>query len=291
MDRKNLSILVADKSDAMLATIQRELRRFGYQKLISAKDGSDAWRLLNDYDVSLAIVDFALDKISGIDLAQQSKKSEELFAVRFLITAVASDMELLSQGGAQDIADVLLKPFSSISLMKKVELILKVNSEENESQEVNDPAHSASGKGAPTMRSLNSVLFDTERVKYEKLKVLVADDSSAMLSVVKGWLERLGFVNIYTAKNGEEAWNTFKKENNFDLIVSDWKMPKMSGVDLLDRVRAENQSSELPFILVTSEATVESILEAGRHKATGYITKPCNIEKFLAVLRKVTIHS
>lgn len=291
MHKKNITILVADKSDAMLATIQRELRRFGYQKLISAKDGSDAWSLLNDYDVSLAIVDFALEKISGIDLAQQAKKSEELFAVRFLITAVASDMELLPLGVTQDIAEVLLKPFSSISLMERVELILKVNSEEKEVQELYDPAHNEDGKGAPTIKILNSVLFDTGRDKYEKMKVLVADDSSAMLSVVKGWLERLGFVSIYTAKNGEEAWNTFKKENDFDLIVSDWKMPKMSGVDLLDKVRAENQSTELPFILVTSEATVESILEAGRHKATGYITKPCNIEKFSAVLRKVTIHS
>jgi len=287
MAKNNMSILVADKNDSMVATIQRELRKSGYTKLISAKDGSKAWSLLNDYDVSLAIVDFALDNISGIELAQQAKKSEELFAVPFLITAVASDMKYLSPGVVQDIAGVLLKPFSLVSLMKKVESILTANSKEKATQEVSDSAQNEVGNDTPSMGIQNPVLFDSERDKYEKLKVLVADDSSTMLSAVKGWLEKLGFVSICTAKNGEEAWNTFKKENNFDLIVSDWKMPKMSGVDFLDKVRADNQLSEVPFILVTSEATVDSILEAGRHKATGYITKPCNIEQLSAVLRKI----
>ena len=294
MEKSKITILVADKNDSILTSIQRELRRCGYSKVISAKDGKQAWNLLNDYDVSLAVLDFALDEIPGLEIVQRSRKSEELFAIPFLLTAIASEIKLIATMANMDIGGVLLKPFSQKSLMQKVESILnatKTNKDNATATATDLPSDDQTSNdtptGTPPGQNDKPAHGAPEIIKYRHFKVLIADDSSTMLHVVQEWLGKLGFVNIVSANNGKEAWEAYKKEGDIDLVVSDWKMPGMTGIELLDKVRKENKSPETPFILVTSEASTDSILEAGRHQATGYINKPCNFIKFAAAVHKI----
>ena len=111
------------------------------------------------------------------------------------------------------------------------------------------------------------------------IKVLVVDDFATMRRIVKGVLKQLGFDNIVEAEDGSIAMDTLKKEE-IGLIVSDWNMPKMTGLDLLRAVKGDDGLKGIPFIMVTAEGLKENVLEAVKLGVTNYIVKPFTPEGF-----------
>jgi len=109
------------------------------------------------------------------------------------------------------------------------------------------------------------------------MKVLVVDDFSTMRRIVKNILRQLGFTNIVEADDGTTAWELLQREK-VDFIVSDWNMPKMTGIDLLRKVRASTEYATVPFLMVTAEAQQENIIEAAQAKVSNYIVKPFTAE-------------
>jgi len=105
------------------------------------------------------------------------------------------------------------------------------------------------------------------------MKILIVDDFSTMRKIVKDLLAELGFCHFDEAYDGENAWQKLN-EQKFDLIVSDWNMPNMSGVDLLKMVRNKDALKDIPFILISAEAKRSQIIEATDAGADGYIVKP-----------------
>ncbi|MFO7761316.1 MAG: response regulator [Thermodesulfobacteriota bacterium] len=105
------------------------------------------------------------------------------------------------------------------------------------------------------------------------LKILVVDDFSTMRRIIKNILNQLGFKNIVEADDGTTALETLKSEQ-VDMIISDWNMPKMTGLDLLKKVRADPEIADLPFIMVTAEAQQNNIILAVKAKVSQYIVKP-----------------
>ncbi|WP_207259605.1 chemotaxis response regulator CheY [Desulfovibrio sp. Huiquan2017] len=105
------------------------------------------------------------------------------------------------------------------------------------------------------------------------MRVLVVDDFSTMRKIIKNILRQLGFNNIVEADDGSTAWEVLNKDN-IDFIVSDWNMPTMSGIELLRKVRASEEYSDIPFLMVTAEAQQENIIEAVQAKVSNYIVKP-----------------
>lgn len=122
--------------------------------------------------------------------------------------------------------------------------------------------------------------FDTS------IKVLVVDDFATMRRIVKGVLKQLGFSNIIEAEDGNAALGELKKEK-FGLIVSDWNMPNMSGLELLKAVRGDTGLKSIPFIMVTAEGQKENVIEAVKAGVTNYIVKPFTPETFGEKLQKV----
>lgn len=118
------------------------------------------------------------------------------------------------------------------------------------------------------------------------IKVLVVDDFATMRRIVKGVLKQLGFSNVIEADDGSTALDELKKEQ-IGLIVSDWNMPKMSGLDLLKAVRGNADLKHLPFIMVTAEGQKENVLEAVKAGVSNYIVKPFTPETFNEKLEKV----
>jgi two-component system chemotaxis response regulator CheY len=117
-------------------------------------------------------------------------------------------------------------------------------------------------------------------------KVLVVDDFATMRRIVKGVLKQLGFSDIIEAENGSSALDELKKEK-VGLIVSDWNMPKMTGLDLLKAVREDEKFKSIPFIMVTAEGQKENVLEAVKAGVSNYIVKPFTPETFNEKLQKV----
>ncbi|MBN2126375.1 MAG: chemotaxis response regulator CheY [Deltaproteobacteria bacterium] len=118
------------------------------------------------------------------------------------------------------------------------------------------------------------------------IKVLVVDDFATMRRIVKGVLKQLGFNNIIEAEDGTMALDELKKED-IGLIVSDWNMPNMTGLDLLKAVRGDANLKGIPFIMVTAEGQKENVVEAVKCGVNNYIVKPFTPETFGEKLSKV----
>ncbi len=108
---------------------------------------------------------------------------------------------------------------------------------------------------------------------YNEMVALVVDDFSTMRRIVRNILRDLQFKDVIEAENGAEALKLLKS-NKVDLVVSDWNMPVMTGLELLKEVRADDQLNGLPFLMVTAEAQKENIVEAVKARVSNYIVKP-----------------
>ncbi len=123
---------------------------------------------------------------------------------------------------------------------------------------------------------------------YETKKVMVVDDSSVMRQIIKNNLKQLGFEqsNLLDAEDGEQALKIIN-EDEVDLVISDWNMPKMTGIDFLREVRADGALKELPFLMVTSEADKEKIMEAVQAGVNQYIVKPFNATQLEEKIKEI----
>ncbi|MBK9019107.1 MAG: chemotaxis response regulator CheY [Sulfuritalea sp.] len=106
-----------------------------------------------------------------------------------------------------------------------------------------------------------------------KLKFLVVDDFSTMRRIVRNLLKELGYANADEAEDGAVALQRLKA-GGIDFIVTDWNMPNMDGLALLQAVRADPALKHLPVLMITAEAKRENIIQAAQAGASGYIVKP-----------------
>lgn len=106
------------------------------------------------------------------------------------------------------------------------------------------------------------------------MKILIVDDFSTMRRIIKNLLRDLGFNNTSEADDGQTALPMLKT-GEFDFLVTDWNMPGMDGLDLLKAVRADENLSSIPVLMVTSEAKREQIVVAAEAGVSGYVVKPC----------------
>ncbi|WP_295626842.1 chemotaxis response regulator CheY [uncultured Nitrosomonas sp.] len=107
----------------------------------------------------------------------------------------------------------------------------------------------------------------------KNMKILVVDDFSTMRRIIRNLLKELGFVNVDEAEDGASALRKLQ-DGNFDFIVSDWNMPNMDGLTMLQNVRANSALKNIPVLMVTAEAKKENIVAAAQAGASGYIVKP-----------------
>jgi two-component system, chemotaxis family, chemotaxis protein CheY len=105
------------------------------------------------------------------------------------------------------------------------------------------------------------------------MKILVVDDFSTMRRIIKNLLRDLGFTNTTEADDGLTAMPILQA-GGIDFLVTDWNMPGMQGIDLLKAVRADENLSGLPVLMVTAETKREQIIEAAQAGVNGYIVKP-----------------
>jgi len=122
-------------------------------------------------------------------------------------------------------------------------------------------------------------------INYD-MKILIVDDFATMRRIVKNILTQLGFKNFIEADDGSVAWDILQKEQ-VDFIVSDWNMPKMPGIELLKKVRADEKLKDIPFLMVTAEAQKENIIEAVKAKVSNYIVKPFTPETLSEKIEKI----
>ena len=118
------------------------------------------------------------------------------------------------------------------------------------------------------------------------MNVLIVDDYKTMLRIIKNLLKQLGFNNVDEATDGSMA---YEKINNkqYGMIISDWNMEPMTGIQLLREVRADEKLKHIPFVMITAESKSENVIAAKEAGVSNYIVKPFNAETLKGKLTSV----
>lgn len=118
------------------------------------------------------------------------------------------------------------------------------------------------------------------------MKVLVVDDFATMRKIVRNILKQIGFTNIVEADDGVNALSIIKNEK-IDFVVTDWNMPNMTGLELLQNIRAEKSANDVPVLMVTAEGLKENVVDAVKAGVDNYIVKPFTAETVQAKIEQI----
>jgi len=120
----------------------------------------------------------------------------------------------------------------------------------------------------------------------KNMRILVVDDYKTMLRIIRNLLKQLSFNNIDDAMDGSSALQKLR-EKEFGLVISEWNMEPMTGLELLKEVRADEKLKDLPFIMITAESKAENVIVAKEAGVSNYIVKPFNAETLKAKIASV----
>lgn len=109
----------------------------------------------------------------------------------------------------------------------------------------------------------------------KNMPILIVDDYKTMLRIIRNLLKQIGFENVEEATDGTAALAQLR-EKEFKLVISDWNMEPMTGIELLREVRADDKLKKIPFIMVTAESKTENVVIAKEAGVSNYIVKPFN---------------
>ena len=106
------------------------------------------------------------------------------------------------------------------------------------------------------------------------MKVLVVDDSSTMRRIIVNTLSRLGYKDTVQGADGVEAWEAMQANPDIGVVITDWNMPNMNGLELVKKIRAEEKYIDVPIIMVTTEGGKAEVITALKAGVNNYIVKP-----------------
>jgi len=118
------------------------------------------------------------------------------------------------------------------------------------------------------------------------INILIVDDFPGMRGLIKGILKNMGFNNFFEAQDGAIALSLIEKEK-IDLIISDWIMPNMTGLDLLKAIKGIERLKGIPFLIITADGSKENVLAAIEAGVSSYIVKPFTPETLQAKVQNV----
>jgi two-component system chemotaxis response regulator CheY len=124
----------------------------------------------------------------------------------------------------------------------------------------------------------------------KSMNVLIVDDYKTMLRIIRNLLKQIDFNNVEEASDGSEALSKLRS-GNFGLVISDWNMAPMTGLELLQEVRQDARLKNLPFIMITAESKTENVVAAKQAGVSNYIVKPFNAETLKEKIEKVLAHA
>ena len=120
------------------------------------------------------------------------------------------------------------------------------------------------------------------------MRVLIVDDYKTMLRIMRNLLKQLSFENVEEAIDGAAALEKLREFNGeFGLVISDWNMEPMTGIQLLRELRGDDELKQIPFIMVTAESKSENVIAAKEAGVSNYIVKPFNAETLKSKMENV----
>ena len=250
-----MKILVVDDSSTFRTIAKMELEKGDYE-IIEAVDGEDALRILSCTPIDLITLDIEMPGMNGYETFKKlsgsefKKNAEILFDIPPVIFVTAMDsLEERRKGFDVGALNYVTKPFASGELLGLV----------------------------------NNHLYP--EVQYEGMKILIAEDSSTLRRLLVDIFRKEG-ITVFEAKDGKEAFEILKSNlKDIDLVLSDFVMPNVNGVDLCKKIRIDLNHKGVPIILMSSEAENSQVLEMFKAGATDYLNKPFAKEELIARIK------
>ena len=132
--------------------------------------------------------------------------------------------------------------------------------------------------------------FNPDALEKAKVGILVAEDELDVAQLLDATLRSIGIIRVSHAGNGQDALKMYARNpNDFDMIISDWEMPEMTGIELLREIRSIDPN--IPFLMLTARAQVDAVLTAKEADVTDFIAKPFSPENLRRKLESVIAYT
>lgn len=240
-DFKNKKVLLADDSSTARQIIKRELIIMGFedQNIRDAADGVQALKLLAKSEFHMIISDWHMPNLDGLALLKAVKADAQFKSIPFLMLTTEAEKNKISEAFESSADQYIGKPFTSV----------------------------------PFQQTINKLLIGS--TSFNDKKVLVIDDSAVLRTILARNLEQVGFrkSNIIQSGDGEDGLDKLSVDS-FDLVITDWYMPNMDGLEFVKQIKEKDRLKDIPLLMVTSEMDARKELEAFRAGISAYIIKP-----------------
>ncbi len=254
-----LSILLIEPSAMQRKVIQSHLREEGIESIDGASTGEKALKSMKKYPPDLVISAMYLPDMSAADLVTTMRDSNDLQNINFMLVSSETNFEALDPIRQAGVTAILPKPFDHQDLKNAL---------------------------IATIDYLDADELELENYDITELQVLVVDDSLMARNQIKRILASMGIQYMTTAENGLEAIDSLR-QTNFDLIVTDFNMPKMDGQELIEFVRKEMKDSMTPILMVTSEEDETRLGNVQQAGVSAICDKPFNPQSIREILCRI----
>lgn len=242
-------LVVDDDADSRISIVEY-LRSLGFMRVTLAHNGVDALRLMDrDPSINFIITDWDMPMMNGFELLKRIKTNDEQAHIPVLVVTspISNETEKVVLAAEHMVDGYLIKPFRIQMLEEKIQKILTISA-----------------------------------IGPKKKIIVVDDDVDARESVVE-YLTQIGFPQVHSFENGHAALTFINQDaSQIGLIISDWEMPDLTGIEFLRICKLTPDLKEIPFLMVTSQSSIErmKILQAAKANVDQYMLKPFNLETF-----------
>lgn len=246
MQKRSASILIVDDEELNLDILARRLEKEGYSisSTLTAREAIDTMKV-EKFD--LVLLDIMLPDISGIEVLERIKRDPGLKDTPVMMVSAHGDREMVLNCISKGAADYLVKPYSMPVVKSRIWRCL----------------HNSCG--------VNVVSAENPAVNG---RILLVDDQELNRDVLARRLEKTGY-QVSCAANGEQALQMLA-EDDYDLLLLDIMMPDISGVEVLNRLRAQEDYQHIPVIMISALDDMETVNKCMEQGADDYIVKPLN---------------
>jgi two-component system chemotaxis response regulator CheY len=241
--------LVVDDDAESRGTVVEYLKSMGHARVTEAADGTEAMRALErDPSISFVISDWDMPLMNGLTFLQRLKGDPGKANLPFVImtSPISHEAEKVMLAAENLVDGYLIKPFRSEALKAKIESTLKL------------------------------------AIRGPQKQVLLVDDDPDARAMVAEYLAAMGFKDVRQENDGKAALEYLgKNAEHVGLVVSDWDMPELNGLQLLGACKNSPSLREIPFLMITSQSSVESmkVVQAARASVDSYLLKPFGLDE------------
>lgn len=252
MDFNQIYVLVIEPSKVQRTIIINNLKSFGIESVDEFENGHSALQAMKHQVPDIVVSSMHLPDMTGTEVVEEMRKDPDLENITFMLISSETHyryLEPIRQAGS---IAILPKPFTKLDLGRALQSTLHY---------ITDVDHS----------------IDAENEEFENLKVLLVDDSKMSRKYLHQVLENIGIESVVEAEDGAEALKTLNSQT-FDLVISDYNMPNVDGKEMVEHIRAHDNQTTIPVMMVTSEQNENRLAAIQNAGVSALCSKPLSYD-------------